>query len=200
MFIWYSDLILNVIFLIQTYDLCEHNSLYDLMFFSSMCFIRIGNLIKHFYRVHISCCVTMCFMYFCYVLQQDQVASPAEIAKAYMCSKSSKGSPLRLRLHDPSMPIKSMEASMIQKVKPPTIPLLQSSRLQTYKTSDRLESSYTTPNRSAIYKMSSSPYFKVFILLVLFNRLLIAQVIFSISMWTHADNRFPRVSTFHSLL
>ncbi|KAG2629144.1 nuclear pore complex protein NUP1-like isoform X2 [Panicum virgatum] len=90
----------------------------------------------------------------------DQVASPAEIAKAYMCSKSSKGSPLRLRLHDPSMPIKSMEASMIQKVKPPTIPLLQSSRLQTYKTSDRLESSYTTPNRSAIYKMSSSPYFK----------------------------------------
>ncbi|KAG2629146.1 hypothetical protein PVAP13_3KG406500 [Panicum virgatum] len=130
------------------------------MFFSSMCFICIGNLIKHFYRVHISCCVTMCFMYFCYVLQQDQVASPAEIAKAYMCSKSSKGSPLRLRLHDPSMPIKSMEASMIQKVKPPTIPLLQSSRLQTYKTSDRLESSYTTPNRSAIYKMSSSPYFK----------------------------------------
>jgi len=32
-------------------------------------------------------------------LQQDQVASPAEIAKAYMGSKSSKGSPLRLRLH-----------------------------------------------------------------------------------------------------
>ncbi|PVH62872.1 hypothetical protein PAHAL_3G419700 [Panicum hallii] len=91
----------------------------------------------------------------------DHVASPAEIAKAYMGSKSSKGSPLRLRLHDPSMPIKSMEASMIPKAKPPTIPLLQSSRLQTSKTSDRLESNYTTPNRSAIYKMSSSPYFKV---------------------------------------
>ncbi|PAN20893.1 hypothetical protein PAHAL_3G419700 [Panicum hallii] len=90
----------------------------------------------------------------------DHVASPAEIAKAYMGSKSSKGSPLRLRLHDPSMPIKSMEASMIPKAKPPTIPLLQSSRLQTSKTSDRLESNYTTPNRSAIYKMSSSPYFK----------------------------------------
>ncbi|RLN29761.1 nuclear pore complex protein NUP1 [Panicum miliaceum] len=90
----------------------------------------------------------------------DHVASPAEIAKAYMGSKSSKGSPLRLRLHDPSMPIKSMEASMIQKAKPPTIPLLQSSRLQNSKTYDRLESNYTTPNRSAIYKMSSSPYFK----------------------------------------
>ncbi|OEL31227.1 hypothetical protein BAE44_0007756 [Dichanthelium oligosanthes] len=91
----------------------------------------------------------------------DQIASPAEIAKAYMGSKSSKGSPLRLRLHDPSsMPLKSMEASMTQTAKPPTIPLLQSSRLHTLKTSDRLESNYTTPNRSAIYKMSSSPYFK----------------------------------------
>ncbi|CAL4899528.1 unnamed protein product [Urochloa decumbens] len=90
----------------------------------------------------------------------DEVASPAEIAKAYMGSKSSKGCPLRLRLHDPSMPIKSMEASMIQKAKPPTVPLLLSSRLHTSKTSDRLESNYTTPNRSAIYKMSSSPYFK----------------------------------------
>ncbi|CAN6338256.1 unnamed protein product [Urochloa humidicola] len=89
----------------------------------------------------------------------DQIASPAEIAKAYMGSKSSKGSPLRLRLHDPSMPIKSMEASMIQKAKPPTIPRLQSSRLQSSKTSDCLESNYTTPSRSAIYKMSS-PYFK----------------------------------------
>jgi hypothetical protein len=85
---------------------------------------------------------------------------------------------------------------MIPKAKPPTIPLLQSSRLQTSKTSDRLESNYTTPNRSAIYKMSSSPYFKVFFLFVLFNRLLIAQVIFSISMCTYADNRFPRVSIF----
>ncbi|CAL5093735.1 unnamed protein product [Urochloa decumbens] len=90
----------------------------------------------------------------------DEVASPAEIAKAYMGSKSSKGCPLRLRLHDPSMAIKSMEASMIQKAKPPTVPLLLSSRLHTSKTSDRLESNYTTPNRSAIYKMSSSPYFK----------------------------------------
>ncbi|CAN6333865.1 unnamed protein product [Urochloa humidicola] len=90
----------------------------------------------------------------------DQVASPAEIAKAYMASNSSKGSTLRLRLHDPSMPIKSMEASMIKKAKPPTIPLIQTSRLHTSKTSDCLESNYTTPNRSAIYKMSSSPYFK----------------------------------------
>ena len=143
----------------------------------------------------------MFFIYFCYVLQQDQVASPAEIAKAYMGSKSSKGSPLRLRLHDPSMPIKSMEASMIQKVKPPTIPLLQSSRLQTYKTSDRLESSYTTPNRSAIYKMSSSPYFKVLILFVLFNRLLIAQVFFLVSACEHMQTidslEYP---SFHSFL
>ncbi|CAD6270144.1 unnamed protein product [Miscanthus lutarioriparius] len=90
----------------------------------------------------------------------DQVASPAEIAKAYMGSKSSKGSPLRLRLHDPSsMPITSVEASMSQKAKPPTIPLAQGSRLHTSKTSDRLESNCTTPN-GAIYKMSSSPYFK----------------------------------------
>ncbi|CAN6347610.1 unnamed protein product [Urochloa humidicola] len=90
----------------------------------------------------------------------DQVASPAEIAKAYMASNSSKGSTLRLRLHDPSMPMKSMEASMIKKAKPPAIPLIQTSRLHTSKTSDCLESNYTTPNRSAIYKMSSSPYFK----------------------------------------
>ncbi|CAN6355967.1 unnamed protein product [Urochloa humidicola] len=90
----------------------------------------------------------------------DQVASPAEIAKAYMASNSSKGSTLRLRLHDPSMPIKSMEASMIKKAKPPTIPLIQTSRLHTSKTSDCLESNYTTPNGSAIYKMSSSSYFK----------------------------------------
>ncbi|XP_021301802.1 nuclear pore complex protein NUP1 isoform X4 [Sorghum bicolor] len=90
----------------------------------------------------------------------DQVASPAEIAKAYMGSKSSKGSPLRLRLHNPSsMPITSIKASMPQKAKPPTIPLAQGSRLHTSKTSDRLESNYTTPN-GAIYKMSSSPYFK----------------------------------------
>ncbi|XP_062203715.1 nuclear pore complex protein NUP1-like isoform X2 [Phragmites australis] len=96
-----------------------------------------------------------------YSVAQDQVASPAEIAKAYMGSKSSKGSPLRLRLHDPSsLPIKSIEANMIQKAKPPTIPLFQGSRLHTSKISDCLESNFATPNRSAIYKMSSSPYFK----------------------------------------
>lgn len=90
----------------------------------------------------------------------DQVATPAEIAKAYMGLKSSKGSPLRLRLHDPSsMPITSMEVSMSQKAKPPTIPLAQGSRLHTSKTSDCLESNYTTPN-GVICKMSSSPYFK----------------------------------------
>ena len=50
---YYSDLILNVTFLIQTYDLSEHNNLYDLMFSSSTCFICIINLVKHFYRVHI---------------------------------------------------------------------------------------------------------------------------------------------------
>ncbi|KAL6623180.1 hypothetical protein ACP70R_033059 [Stipagrostis hirtigluma subsp. patula] len=91
----------------------------------------------------------------------DQGASPAEVAKAYMGSKSSKGSPLRLRLHDPStLPIRSMEDNTIQKAKPPTIPLLQGSRFHTSNVSDRLESNMATPNRSAIYKMSSSPYFK----------------------------------------
>lgn len=120
---------------------------------------------------------------------QDQVASPAEIAKAYMGSKSSKGSPLRLRLHDPSsMPITSIEASMSEKAKPPTIPLAQGSRLHTSKTSDRLESNYTTPN-GAIYKMSSSPYFKVYSLFILFNMFYFAQVILCISMNTYADYR-----------
>lgn len=103
----------------------------------------------------------------CYLSKQDQVATPAEIAKAYMGLKSSKGSPLRLRLHDPSsMPITSMEVSMSQKAKPPTIPLAQGSRLHTSKTSDCLESNYTTPN-GVICKMSSSPYFKVYSLLIL---------------------------------
>ncbi|KAL6851882.1 hypothetical protein ACP4OV_020067 [Aristida adscensionis] len=90
----------------------------------------------------------------------DEVASPAEVAKAYMGSKSSKGYPLRLRLHDPStLPVKSMEANTVQKAKPPTIPL-HGSRLHTSSFSDRVENISATPNRSAIYKMSSSPYFK----------------------------------------
>uniref|UniRef100_A0A0E0FBY4 Nuclear pore complex protein NUP1 n=1 Tax=Oryza meridionalis TaxID=40149 RepID=A0A0E0FBY4_9ORYZ len=90
----------------------------------------------------------------------DQVASPAELAKAYMGSRSSKGSPLRLRLHDPSVLSKSIEANTTQITRPPTLSLLASARIHAPTTSDRLGSNYTTPNRSAIYKMSSSPYFK----------------------------------------
>ncbi|KAF0888545.1 hypothetical protein E2562_014755 [Oryza meyeriana var. granulata] len=89
-----------------------------------------------------------------------QVASPAELAKAYMGSRSSKGSPLRLRLHDPSVPTKSIEANTAQIVRPATLSLVPSSRMHASTTFDRLGSNYTTPNRSAIYKMSSSPYFK----------------------------------------
>uniref|UniRef100_A0A0E0BSF1 Nuclear pore complex protein NUP1 n=1 Tax=Oryza glumipatula TaxID=40148 RepID=A0A0E0BSF1_9ORYZ len=92
--------------------------------------------------------------------RQDQVASPAELAKAYMGSRSSKGSPLRLRLHDPSVLSKSIEANTTQITRPPTLSLLASARNHAPTTSDRLGSNYTTPNRSAIYKMSSSPYFK----------------------------------------
>uniref|UniRef100_A0A0D9XZ35 Nuclear pore complex protein NUP1 n=1 Tax=Leersia perrieri TaxID=77586 RepID=A0A0D9XZ35_9ORYZ len=91
----------------------------------------------------------------------DQVASPAELAKAYMGSRSLKGSPLRLRLHDPSsVPTKSIEANTKNTTRPPTLSLLPSARMHASMTSDRLGSNYTTPNRSAIYKMSSSPYFK----------------------------------------
>jgi hypothetical protein len=115
-----------------------------------------------------------------------------------MGSKSSKGLPLRLRLHDPSsVPIKSSEASMIQKSQY-TIPLLQSSRLHSSNTSGRPES-LAMPNRSAIYKMSSSPYFKVFFLFALFHRLLIAQVIFCISIIC-VENIFSRVPFFRSFL
>ncbi|TVU50390.1 hypothetical protein EJB05_01760, partial [Eragrostis curvula] len=90
----------------------------------------------------------------------DLAASPAEVAKAFMGSKSANGSPLRLRLYDPSsLTIKSTEANMIQNAKPPTIPF-QGSRLHTLKNSDRFKSNSSTPSRSAIYKMSSSPYFK----------------------------------------
>uniref|UniRef100_J3ND93 Nuclear pore complex protein NUP1 n=2 Tax=Oryza brachyantha TaxID=4533 RepID=J3ND93_ORYBR len=91
----------------------------------------------------------------------DQVVSPAELAKAFMGSRSSMGSPLRLRLHDPcSVPTKSMEANTTHITKPPTLPLLPSARMHSSNTSDRPGSNYMTPNRSAIYKMSSSPYFK----------------------------------------
>jgi hypothetical protein len=93
---------------------------------------------------------------------QDHVASPAEIAKAYMGSKSNNGSSLRLRLHDPSsLTMKSMEANTIQQARPLTIPL-QGSRLHSSKNSDHYKRNVSTPNRSAIYKMSSSPYFKVY--------------------------------------
>jgi hypothetical protein len=77
---------------------------------------------------------------------------------------------------------------MSEKAKPPTIPLAQGSRLRTSKTSDRLESNYTTPN-GAIYKTSSSPYFKVYSLFILFNMFYFAQVILCISMNTYADYR-----------
>uniref|UniRef100_A0A0E0MM54 Nuclear pore complex protein NUP1 n=1 Tax=Oryza punctata TaxID=4537 RepID=A0A0E0MM54_ORYPU len=92
--------------------------------------------------------------------RQDQVASPAELAKAYMGSRSSKESPLRLRLHDPSVLTKSIEANTTHITRSPTLSLLPSARIRAPTTSDRLGSNYMTPNRSAIYKMSSSPYFK----------------------------------------
>ncbi|KAL5205836.1 hypothetical protein ABZP36_034045 [Zizania latifolia] len=91
----------------------------------------------------------------------DQVGSPAELAKAYMGSRSSKGSPLRFRLHEPSsMPTKSIEANTIQITRPPTLSIVPTSRIQASTTSDRLGSIYRTPNRSSINKLPSSPYFK----------------------------------------
>ncbi|CAM0950223.1 unnamed protein product [Alopecurus aequalis] len=89
----------------------------------------------------------------------DQVASPAEIAKAYMGSICPEGSPLRLRLHDPStLTNKLVEASTV--AKSPNPPLFRSSRLSASTPFDRLGSNYMTPNKSAIHKISSSPYFK----------------------------------------
>ncbi|KAI4988606.1 hypothetical protein ZWY2020_035846 [Hordeum vulgare] len=91
----------------------------------------------------------------------DQVASPAELAKAYMGSRCSEGPPLRLRLHKPSsLSVKSIESGTIQIAKSPKAPLLGSSRLSASTPFDRLGSNYRTPNKSAIHKMSSSPYFK----------------------------------------
>ncbi|KAM3273294.1 hypothetical protein ACQJBY_042936 [Aegilops geniculata] len=91
----------------------------------------------------------------------DQVASPAELAKAYMGSRCSEGAPLRLRLHEPSsLSVKSIESGTIQIAKSPKAPLLGISRLSASTPFDRLGSNYRTPNKSAIHKMSSSPYFK----------------------------------------
>ncbi|KAG8048624.1 hypothetical protein GUJ93_ZPchr0009g301 [Zizania palustris] len=91
----------------------------------------------------------------------NSVGSPAELAKAYMGSRSSKGSPLRLRLHEPfSMPTKSIEANTIQITGPPTLSIVPTSRIQASTTSDHLGSIYMTPNRSSINKLPSSPYFK----------------------------------------
>lgn len=91
----------------------------------------------------------------------DQVASPAELAKAYMGSRCSEGLPLRLRLHDPStLPKKSIDASTTQKAKSPKALPLPSSRSYASTPFPRLGSNYMTPNKSAIHKMSSSPYFK----------------------------------------
>ncbi|KAF7057759.1 hypothetical protein CFC21_064956 [Triticum aestivum] len=91
----------------------------------------------------------------------DQVASPAELAKAYMGSRCSEGAPLRLRLHEPSsLSVKSIESGTIQIAKSPKAPLLGISRLSASTPFDRLGSSYRTPNKSAIHKLSSSPYFK----------------------------------------
>ncbi|XP_047080096.1 nuclear pore complex protein NUP1-like [Lolium rigidum] len=89
----------------------------------------------------------------------DEVASPAELAKAYMGSRCPEGSPLRLRLHDLSfLPNKPVEAITVDKSLNPT--LLQSSRLSASTSFDHLGSNYMTPNKSAIHKMSSSSYFK----------------------------------------
>ncbi|XP_048529002.1 nuclear pore complex protein NUP1-like isoform X1 [Triticum urartu] len=91
----------------------------------------------------------------------DQVASPAELAKAYMGSRCSEGAPLRLRLHEPSsLSVKSIESGTIQIAKSPKAPLLGISRLSASTPFDRLGSNYRTPNKSAIHKLSSSPYFK----------------------------------------
>ncbi|VAI28864.1 hypothetical protein VPH35_088916 [Triticum aestivum] len=91
----------------------------------------------------------------------DQVASPAELAKAYMGSRCSEGAPLRLRLHEPSsLSVKSIESGTIQIAKSPKDPLRGISRLSASTPFDRLGSNYRTPNKSAIHKMSSSPYFK----------------------------------------
>ncbi|KAM3255160.1 hypothetical protein ACQJBY_048518 [Aegilops geniculata] len=91
----------------------------------------------------------------------DQVASPAELAKAYMGSRCSEGAPLRLRLHEPSsLSVKSIESGTIQIAKSPKAPLLGIPRLSASTPFDRLGSNYRTPNKSAIHKMSSSPYFK----------------------------------------
>ncbi|KAM0843349.1 hypothetical protein ACQ4PT_057755 [Festuca glaucescens] len=103
----------------------------------------------------------------------DQVASPAELAKAYMGSRCPEGSPLRLRLHDPSfLPNKPVEAITVDKSLNP--PLFQSSRLSASTSFDHLGSNYMTPNKSAIHKMSSSPSRFLF-LIYSFSLLLIAH-------------------------
>ncbi|XP_020091462.1 nuclear pore complex protein NUP1-like isoform X3 [Ananas comosus] len=94
-------------------------------------------------------------------IPEDEIASPAELAKAYMSSRSSNvfHSALRLqsRVH---LKDKGMPSSAVHATKPSGLLFASSSTVQF----SRLpESGYVTPRprgRSAIYKMAQSPHFK----------------------------------------
>lgn len=109
-------------------------------------------------------CIHSHFSFLCQKFQipEDEIASPAELAKAYMSSRSSNvfHSALRLqsRVH---LKDKGMPSSAVHATKPSGLLFASSSTVQF----SRLpESGYVTPRprgRSAIYKMAQSPHFKV---------------------------------------
>ncbi|XP_008810621.2 nuclear pore complex protein NUP1-like [Phoenix dactylifera] len=99
------------------------------------------------------------------LIPEDEAASPAELAKAYMGSRSSKvpSSALSLRSQvfhgDKNMPSNSLCIS-----KPFDLSVMPKSVVRFSETPDLPENGFMTPKprgRSAIYRMSCSPYFKV---------------------------------------
>lgn len=99
-------------------------------------------------------------------IPEEEVASPAEIAKAYMGSRPSKLSPssLNLQRHVFREETTSLASSTPYTTRSSDVSVWPRSVVRFSKVPEQHGNGYFTPRprgRSAIYKMSRSPYFKV---------------------------------------
>lgn len=99
-------------------------------------------------------------------IPKEESASPAELAKAYMVSRSSKGSPSNFSMRSHVLlEDKATSSNAVYGTKTPLASVAPRSTLRAPALPGLNENGYITPRlhrRSAIYRMSRSPYFKVF--------------------------------------
>nr|CAD1819719.1 unnamed protein product [Ananas comosus var. bracteatus] len=97
-------------------------------------------------------------------IPKEESASPAELAKAYMVSRSSKGSPSNFSMRSHVLlEDKATSSNAVYGTKTPLASVAPRSTLRAPALPGLNENGYITPRlhrRSAIYRMSRSPYFK----------------------------------------